>query len=301
MCIPVSGAAGAQTTFGTASGRPTTVTLPRNFNRAKKYAVGLFLHSLGGNGVDAALKFYGGVANVDRAANSGGGMIVITPSGTLNGSSQPFWDASDPCCRLGFGSPVNDTLYLSSLLEEVIASLPVDRSRVGVFGYSNGAFMANTLACCRPDLVTHVFSMSGMRSLGTDAHLQNSSPFFCNPSLPTAVHYTGIHGTADTTVDYNGDPTGTNVADVPSGIYLSADASAQAWGAANGCSGTWASYTTNTNFIQSGPTATLWRYSNQAVNGSVEFVSLAGVGHVLNTLDAFFAYVDSRFRLLPRV
>lgn len=299
MCLAVQGASGAQTTFGTSSGRPFTVTLPRNFNRRKRYAFGLFLHPLGGNGVDVAGKYFGG-SSVDRAANSGNGMIVATPSGTLNGSSLPFWDASDPCCRLGFGSPVNDTLYLSSGTEEVIASLPVDRSRVGVFGYSNGAFMANTLGCCRPDLFTHVFSMSGMRSLGTDAHLQNTAPFFCSPSGAAQVHYTGIHGTIDTTVNYGGDPLGTDPLDVPNGIYLSADASAQAWGTANGCSGGWASYTTSV-FTQGGETATRWRYGSQAVNGSVEFASLAGVGHNPNTVEAFFRYVHDRFWNLPRV
>jgi poly(3-hydroxybutyrate) depolymerase len=300
MCLAVSGASSAQTTFGTSTGRPVTVTLPRNFSRSKKYALGFFLHPLGGNGVDVAIKYFGGTG-VERAANSGGGMIVVTPSGTLNGSSLPFWDASDPCCRLGFGSPVNDQGYLCGLAEEIIAALPVDRKRVGAFGYSNGAFMASTLGACRPDLFTHVFAIAGMRSLPADAHLLNVAPFFCNPGVATPVYYTGIHGTADTTVNYNGDPTGLDVADVPSGIYLSAQASAEAWGVANGCSGTFASYTTNTTFIQGGgTTTTLFRYPSQAAGGDVEFASLAGIGHNPNTAEEFFRYVHARFWSMPR-
>jgi poly(3-hydroxybutyrate) depolymerase len=299
MCLSVSGASGAQTTFAAASGRPFTVTLPRNFSRSKKYAFGLFLHPLGGNGVDVAGKYFGG-SSVDRAANSGGGMIVATPSGTLNGSSQPFWDASDPCCRLGFGAPVNDQGYLAAATEEIIAALPVDLTRVGAFGYSNGAFMASTLGACRPDLFTHVFAIAGMRSLGTDAHLQNAAPFFCNTSLARPVHYTGVHGTADTTVDYNGDPTGANVADVPSGIYLSAQASAEAWGTANGCTGTFAPYTTATNLTQGSALATFYRYPTQAAGGDVEFVSLTGVGHNPATIEAFYRYVHARFWNKPR-
>lgn len=301
MCIAVRGASSAQTTFGADLGRPTTVTLPRayNQNRARPYAVAFCLHPLGGNGVDVAGRFFGG-SSVSRAANSGDGTIIVTPSGTLNGSALPFWDASDPCCRLGFGVPVNDQGYLSTIAERIIASLHVDRSRFGAFGYSNGAFMASTLGACRPDLFTHVFALAGMRSLGTDAHMQNASPFFCIPTGSPQVHYTGIHGTADPTVLFDGDPTGTNITDVPNGIYLSAQASAEAWGTANGCTGAFASYTT-TNFTTGGAVATLFRYPNQAVNGNVEFASLAGVGHNPATNEPFFQYIHDRFHRMPRV
>lgn len=300
MCLSVSGALGMPTQLGVALGRPANVYLPNNYNRRKKYPVIIGLHGLGENPDSSIAKFLG---SRDRARNSGPGVILILPLGTVNaGGVVRFWDASDPCCRLGFGPTIADSVYLALLIEEAIATFSVDRSMIGAFGYSNGAFMANTLAMCRPDLITHVIGLAGVRSLSSDAHLQASGPFFCNPTIAQSVHYTGVHGTLDTVVDYNGDPTGLNVLDVPSGIYLSAQASAEAWGFANGCTGSFASYAT-ADFTATvvGSETTLFRYPSQAINGSVEFASISGADHNPNTNDAFFQYVANRFFGIPRV
>lgn len=303
MCLSVQGSSAEPTTLQASTSRPCNVLYPRNYNRRKLYPLIIGLHGVGGTGSASGVsKFFNSLA---AATMSGPGCIVLEPVGTLNGSLQPFWDASDPCCRLGFGSPVDDTGYLAALVTEALARLPIDPRYIIMTGYSNGGFMANTFARCHPELVTHVLSYAGMgldatRDTGsgpvTDAH-------FC--AISTPVHYTHVHGTADVVVAYGGDPGpgDTVVGDTPSGPYLSALQSCERWRDANGGSGAFTITGVQRDFTGVGATESdiLVPATAQAANGSVVFVIVNGGSHVQGMNTAFTNWVQERIWTSPRL
>lgn len=302
MCLAVNGASGKPANLQAATSRPCPVFLPNNYNARKSYPLILGLHSLGSNASSTLARFFGSTI---AAQNSGPGCIVLGPSGTLNGSAQPFWDASDPCCRLGFGSPVADTDYLAACITEALATFNIDRRYMIVVGYSNGGFMANTLARCHPELVTHVLSYAGM---GLDATRDTGSgpvadSHFC--AISTPVHYTHIHGTADATVVYTGDPgPGDTVGgDTPTGPYLSALQSAERWRDANGGTGAFTTYATAdlTAGIVGSETNIMAPATSQATNGSVELWEVVGGSHVQGMNTAFIDRIARRIWDNPRV
>ena len=119
------------------------------------------------------------------------GMYVLLPNGLEERVGRQFWDASPACCNFT-GNPVDDVGYLSDLIEEAIATRPIDPDRVYVMGHSNGGFMSYRMACERADLVTAVLVLSG----------QDPEAGECEPNRPVSVRH--VHGTADQVIRYDG-------------------------------------------------------------------------------------------------
>jgi polyhydroxybutyrate depolymerase len=107
------------------------------------------------------------------------GFITVTPQ--VN-QTVPHWDQA-------LGSA--DLKFLGDLLTHVTNTLCVDRHRVFVAGYSNGAFMTSSLVCNYADEIAAVATVAGMQA-----------PPGCRPSRPVPV--IAFHGTADPFVPYQG-------------------------------------------------------------------------------------------------
>jgi len=110
------------------------------------------------------------------------GFEVVYPQGEGNA-----WNAGR-CCGHASG---DDVAFIRAVIDELTAHGDVDRTRVYVAGMSNGAFMAQRLACELADRVTAVASVSGSLVLDT-----------CAPSRPVPV--LEIHGVDDDIVPLNG-------------------------------------------------------------------------------------------------
>jgi polyhydroxybutyrate depolymerase len=110
------------------------------------------------------------------------GFVVVYPEGIKNS-----WNAGG-CCGHNTG---NDVGFIRDLIDRLVASGAVDPKRVFVTGMSNGAAMAQRVACELADRVTAVASVSG--SLLVDP---------CVPSRPISV--LEIHGTDDSVIPYRG-------------------------------------------------------------------------------------------------
>ncbi|MFN8040792.1 MAG: hypothetical protein U0Q07_16370 [Acidimicrobiales bacterium] len=107
------------------------------------------------------------------------GFITVTPNGQ---GSPVHWNAN-------LGSP--DVALIGSILDQVEQDLCVDRSRVYVTGFSNGAFMTSAVACELGDRVAAAAPVAGMRDVPGCA--------FSRP-VPAVT----FHGTADHFVEYQG-------------------------------------------------------------------------------------------------
>ena len=118
------------------------------------------------------------------------GVIVVRPQGTIDTARQRFWNAAEACCDL-LDRGVDDEGYLLAIIDEIEAKVAV--SDVAVFGFSNGGFMAYTLACNHPERFAAVVALAGA--------LDDPPPDCGAEGPPRVLH---IHGTDDPIIDYLG-------------------------------------------------------------------------------------------------
>src|SRR4051794_19172809 len=110
------------------------------------------------------------------------GFLLVSPQGT---GAMVFWNHR-PLPDLP-----PDVAFLSSVIDAVEHDLCVDRTRVYVTGFSNGAFMTSTLGCVMADRLAAIAPVAGARF---DAG--------CAPDRPLPV--LAFHGTADPIVAFAG-------------------------------------------------------------------------------------------------
>ncbi len=151
------------------------------------------------------------------------GLAWMAPNGPIDSQSRRFWDAGPSCCNFD-GPALDHVSALSELLERTIAGAPIDRERVYVGGYSNGAFMAHRLACEKPELVRGVISIAGAGPMDRSSCKQ-----------PASLKVLQVHGDSDPIVTYEG---GHLFKDPKLPRHISARQTAEDWAKALGCSST---------------------------------------------------------------
>ena len=152
----------------------------------------------------------------DRVADSLG-FVVVYPEGLHRG-----WNIGE-CCRYSFMEGVNETAFVTSLLNHLEAGLSIDRSRVFATGYSDGGTLSVLLACTLSDRITAIASVSGT--------LFDPLPS-CELSRPVPVVV--VHGTADSHIPYGGQRGGKATARSQH-LTLSATQLVSFWVERNGC------------------------------------------------------------------
>jgi len=108
------------------------------------------------------------------------GFVTITPQGS--GDVAAGWEVEA-------NSP--DVRFIGHLLDEIGRTLCVDDRRVFVTGYSNGAFLASTIACVFADRVAAIATVAGLLD-----------PPGCKPARPVPV--VAFQGTGDEFVAFTG-------------------------------------------------------------------------------------------------
>jgi len=141
------------------------------------------LHGYGSNNLEQEV--YGDFRPIADTA----GFIIAHPNGAVDFTGNRSWNT------FGFTS-VDDVGFLSALIDTISASYNIDPERIYSTGMSNGGFMSYDLACFLSDRIAAVASVTGSMIL--------SRFEICDPQHPMPVMQ--IHGTADATVPYNGNP-----------------------------------------------------------------------------------------------
>ncbi len=203
-------AAGAAVTPGTTGtvtldNRPFRLHVPTTYDDAEPTALVVALHGWGGTShrVEAQL-------DLEDASESRGFLLAL-PEGEQDSLGRQFWNAAPACCNAD-SRDVDDSGYLSSLIDEVARRYRVDPARVYAVGASNGGFMAHRLACDHADQVAAVVSVAGAQAV---------APADCRPSRGVSVLQ--IHGTADATIRYDGGSI------IPGQSYPSAEQTVGTW------------------------------------------------------------------------
>jgi polyhydroxybutyrate depolymerase len=141
-----------------------------------------------------------------------GEALVLAPDGLVDTTGKQFWNADPSCCDF-YGRGQDDVTYIGELIDAVIATWPVDPTRVMLVGHSNGGYMGYRMACERADVITTVAILAGNTSRPATA---------CAPAKP--VNMLVMHGTDDATVSYAGNTAG-----------IGAEAAASRWAQYDGC------------------------------------------------------------------
>ena len=162
--------------------RPFRLHVPAKYRPDAAASLVVALHGWGGD-ADALATRLGLVSASERRS-----FLLAMPEGVKDADGLQFWNATDACCDV-YGTDVDDSGYLSQVINAVADKYVVDQERVFVIGISNGGFMAHRLACDHADQVAAIVSISGAQSV---------DPAACDPSR--AVSVLEVHGSADDTV-----------------------------------------------------------------------------------------------------
>lgn len=177
----------------------------------QSFAVGSTMHTTTFGGLDRSYRVYipdgvatpaplvvmlhGGFGSAGQAERAYGWneladtakFVVAYPDGVGRA-----WNVGGCCGRPGREN-VDDVGFINAVVDEVGNNVNIDRARVFATGISNGGMMAYALACN-----TDTFA-----AIGPDAATQLDA---CAAPRPTSVMH--IHGTADRSVRYDGQPGG---------------------------------------------------------------------------------------------
>lgn len=172
--------------------RPARLVVPRDHDGVTPRPLVVLLHGYGASG--RVQDAYFGLSSLARER----GLYLLLPDGTLDTGGSRFWNSGGACCDFG-ATMVDDVGYLTALLDEVEAAVPVDPDRVYFVGHSNGGFMSYRMACELNDRVAAIAVLAGSDYPTDDG---------CVPvgEVPSVLH---LHGTADETIAYEGGRLGT--------------------------------------------------------------------------------------------
>jgi len=204
------------------------------------------------------------------------GLAYIAPDGKTDRSGNNFWNASNACCDFA-KSGVNDVQYIDGLIDEISRSFDLDKSRIYLFGHSNGHFMSYQFLCNSKNKVAAIAGLAGSMDL---------DPAQCAGKTGNVLH---IHGDADTTISYQG---GTLFAQ----NYPSVDEVMKRWSNNNQCT---AKPENQLDVIaaMSGPETT--SYPFDCTKGSLELWKINGGVHVPELDRGFADKVVSWLTLKP--
>ncbi len=195
----------------------------------------------------SAQQAYSNFAPIADTAN----VIFVYPNGTLDGSSQPYWNA-------GFGTAMDDIGFISNLIDTLKLQYNIDGDMIYSCGMSNGGYMSHTLACELSTKIAAVASVTG--SMTT---YQQS---ICSPGRPVPVMQ--ISGNADGTVAYGG-----------GGGSMGIDALVNYWVGLNSCNPTPVFSNVPNTSTSDGCTAEHYVYSGGVDGSTVEKYKIIGGGH----------------------
>ena len=168
--------------------------------RERSYEIDLPARRESAHVLPVVIVFHGGGGAADsvrrqsRMSTKGDaeGFIVVYPqgSGGIAGKLRT-WNAGT-CCGYAMQQRIDEIAFVAALLDDLQATVAVDRARIYATGISNGGMMAYEVACALADRIAGIAVVAGeMTALDR-----------CLPSRPVPVLI--VHGSADRNLPIDG-------------------------------------------------------------------------------------------------
>ena len=219
------------------------LAIPTAYDANKSYPLVFNLHGFGSTAAEQ--EFYSDMNRVGEAE----GFLICYPDG-IDNAWNVGWE---------FGSEADDVGFISTLIDEISGNYNIDSERIYSCGMSNGGFMSYRLACEMNDRIAAVASVTG-----------SMAPLIfpdCDPGK--AVSVMQIHGTADGTVPYSGDPD----------INIHIDTLVAFWADNNGCAEEADTSDVEDINMTDNTTVKKIQYSDCSNDSEVLFFKVDGGGH----------------------
>ncbi|TXT57946.1 MAG: conserved membrane protein of unknown function [Candidatus Thorarchaeota archaeon] len=174
--------------------RQYLIHIPESYNGSDAVPLLLALH--GGGGSAKSMRNANGFDAVADKYN----FILVYPDGTGDMSYQFHTWNSGYIDAYAFKNNIDDVLFLSTLIDELLDTYNVNKSRVYMTGHSNGAMMTYRFGAEHPDSLAAIAPVSG--SIGGRMSEESNLYVIPSPSEPLSVIH--IHGRLDEQVLYEG-------------------------------------------------------------------------------------------------
>lgn len=210
-------------TFDDSVRKDVKVQLPRKFDKKDKWPLIISLHGYGGT--SRLQNYYIRLS----AFQNDFGFVYVAPDGLKDSNGKGYWNASEFCCDFD-NSQVNDVEFIKKLIESIKSSDQIgriDTDKIYLIGYSNGAFLASTIACSNEINIAGIVTISGTSDLRNPmGELVDENQLNCEHQRAIPVLH--VHGDADTTIAYDGFDNGRTA-------HVGALAQLKRWASHNGC------------------------------------------------------------------
>lgn len=155
-------------------------------------------------------------------------LIAVYPQGNGLLGKLLHWNAG-VCCGKAVDKGIDDAAFVMAVIDRLAQFLPVDRSRVYVYGFSNGAMLSYKIAAEYPDRIAAIAAVSGTFGRVTDSGEFDWLHTPPENGMPTLI----VHGSADPRLPFDG-LVETNDKRGGNGMIPVLD-TARFWASANGC------------------------------------------------------------------
>lgn len=176
--------------------RQYRIYFPEGYSESKSYSLVVGLHGLWGN----MHEFPNVVSDFHRIADTAD-IILVYPQGLDN--PPPLgtgWNSSAGMLGLYPSDNINDVGFINAVTDSMQANYPIIKEQTYLFGFSNGGFMAQKIACEANERYAGIASIAG--TLGNKIN-------YCNPERKVPIIH--FHGTFDVNVSYFNPPMGRSV------------------------------------------------------------------------------------------
>jgi polyhydroxybutyrate depolymerase len=243
--------------------RTFKINIPTGYNKTVKVPLVIALHGRGGTGKSMMIITRRGF---EKLADKDGFIIVYPDGIELNwNDGRTDEEANDRSHR----EDIDDTGFISALIDFMIKEYNIDPGCVYVTGISNGAIMAYRLACELSEKITAIAPVDG------------NIPVMLYPECsPTgSVSVLAINNVDDPLVPFEGGDIYTSFHRVNLGKVLSADESIEFWVTRNKCSETPVVTEEPDRDPEDGTRVTRKQYINEIDGTEVILYAVDGGGH----------------------
>lgn len=169
--------------------------LPDGYTATGQYSLVIGIHGLGDNAIN-----FGNALSEFKSIADTAHIILAYPQGLKNPIIGNGWNAGAGALGIYPSADIDDVGFINALTDSLQNKYPIIKEQTYLFGFSNGGFMTQRMACEANEKFTAFASIAG--TIGNKIN-------DCNPDRKVPILH--LHGTSDINVGYSNNLFGISV------------------------------------------------------------------------------------------